>query len=155
VEVLAREGHRVTAACGGNECATLAEAQPFDLALVDLRMPDLDGLEVLRRLGTLRPPVPVIILTAFATMQTAIETIRAGAYDYLSKPFRIDEIKLVVARALEAQRLLRENREYRAQLDARYGVENLVGQSPEMVTIYKLVARVAPLETTVLIQGET
>jgi DNA-binding NtrC family response regulator len=154
-EVLAREGYRVAAASGGCECATLAEGQPFDLALVDLRMPDLDGLEVLRRLGALRPPVPVIILTAFATMETAIETIRAGAYDYLSKPFRIDEIKLVVARALEAQRLLRENREYRAQLDARYGVENLVGQSPEMVAIYKLVARVAPLESTVLIQGET
>ncbi|HEU4371050.1 MAG TPA: sigma-54 dependent transcriptional regulator [Methylomirabilota bacterium] len=155
VEVLAAEGYRVQAADSGEACVRLAEAQPFDLALVDLRMPDLDGLAVLRRLSALRPPVPVLILTAFATLQTAIETIQAGAWDYLSKPFRIDEIKLGVARALEAQRLARENLQYRRQLDARYGVQNLVGQSPPIVEIYKQVARLAALDTTVLIQGET
>jgi two-component system, NtrC family, response regulator AtoC len=154
-EVLTGEGYRVRAADGGQACVRLAEAEPFDLALIDLRMPDLDGLEVLRRLTALRPPVPVLILTAFATLQTAIDTIRAGAWDYVSKPFRIDEIKLGVARVLEAQRLARENLQYRRQLDARYGIENLVGQSPEMVVIYKQVARLAALDTTVLIQGET
>jgi DNA-binding NtrC family response regulator len=155
VEVLTAEGYRVQAAAGGEECVRLAAAAPFDLALVDLRMPGLDGLEVLHRLTALQPPVPVLILTAFATIETAIETIRAGAWDYLSKPFRIEEIKLVVGRALDAQRLVRENLQYRRQLDARYGLENLVGQSPEMVAIYKLVARLAALDTTVLIQGET
>jgi two-component system response regulator AtoC len=155
VEVLARESYRVRTAAGGAECIRLAETEPFDLALVDLRMPDVDGLDVLRRLTALRPPVPVVILTAFATMETAIQTIRAGAYDYLSKPFRIDEIKVVVQRALEAQRLVRENLRYRQELTERYAVENLIGRSPEMVAIYKLVARVAALDTTVLIQGET
>jgi two-component system response regulator AtoC len=155
VEVLTRERYRVRGAAGGAECIQLAESEPIDLALVDLRMPGIDGLEVIRRLTALRPPVPVVILTAFATMQTAIEAIRAGAYDYLSKPFRIDEIKVVVQRALEAQRLVRDNLRYRQELTERYRVENLVGQSPEMVAIYKLVARVAPLDTTVLIQGET
>jgi DNA-binding NtrC family response regulator len=153
--VLSREHYRVRTAAGGAECIRLAETEPFDLALVDLRMPDVDGLDVVRRLTALRPPVPVVILTAFATMDTAIATIRAGAYDYLSKPFRIDEIKVVVQRALETQRLVRENLRYRQELTERYGVENLVGQSPAMVGIYKLVARVAPLDTTVLVQGET
>jgi DNA-binding NtrC family response regulator len=155
VEVLAGEGYRVRAAEGGEACVRLAEREPFDLALVDLRMPDLDGLEVLRRLSALRPPVTVLILTAFATLQTAIETIQAGAWDYLSKPFRIDEIKLGVTRALEAQRLARENLQYRRELDARYGVQNLVGQSAPMVELYKQVARLASLDTTVLIEGET
>jgi DNA-binding NtrC family response regulator len=97
----------------------------------------------------------VVILTAFATMETAIAAIRSGAYDYLSKPFRVDEIKLVVRRALEAQRLLRENRQYRQELRERYRPENLVGQSPPMVAVYKQVARVATLDTTVLVLGET
>ncbi len=154
-EVLAREGYRVRAAAGGEECLRLAEAEPFDLALVDLRMPDVDGLEVLKRLSSIRPGVPVLILTAFATIETAIEAIRAGAYDYLSKPFRMEEIKVVVRRTLEAQRLVRENLQYRQELRERYRVENLVGQSAQMVEIYKLVARVANLETTVLIHGET
>ncbi|HEY7365554.1 MAG TPA: sigma-54 dependent transcriptional regulator [Methylomirabilota bacterium] len=155
VEVLAREGYRVRAAGGGEECVRLAETEPFDLALVDLRMPDLDGLAVLHRLAKLSPPLPVLILTAFATMDTAVEAIRAGAYDYLSKPFRIEEIKAAVRRTLEAQRLGRENREFRRELQERYRPENLVGQSPEMVAIYKMVARVAAQDATVLIQGET
>ncbi|HEV8310373.1 MAG TPA: sigma-54 dependent transcriptional regulator [Methylomirabilota bacterium] len=155
VEVLTREGYRVRAAAGGEECLRLAQAEPFDLALVDLRMPDLDGLAVLKRLAAIQPGVPVLILTAFATIETAIEAIRSGAHDYLSKPFRMEEIKMLVRRALEAQRLARENRQYRQELRERYGVGSLVGQSPPMVEIYKLVARVGNLDTTVLIQGET
>ncbi|MBI2215981.1 MAG: sigma-54-dependent Fis family transcriptional regulator [Candidatus Rokubacteria bacterium] len=155
VEILEREGYRVRAAAGGLECVQLAEAAPPDLALVDLRMPDLDGLEVLRRLRGLGPVPLVLILTAFATIDTAIDAIRAGAYDYLSKPFRVDAITLAVRRALEAHRLLRENAHYRAELRERYRVENLVGQSPRMVDVYKLIARVAALDTTVLVEGET
>jgi DNA-binding NtrC family response regulator len=154
-EVLAREGYRVRVAAGGAECIAAARGEPFDLALVDLRMPDIDGLDVLRALRALQPPVPVLVLTAFATIDTAIAAIRAGAHDYLSKPFRIEEITLAVARTLETERLVRENLQYRRQLDDRYGVQNLVGQSPEMVGIYKLVARVAALDTTVLVHGET
>jgi two-component system response regulator AtoC len=154
-EVLVRQGYRVRTASGGAECIRLAEAESCDLALVDLRMPDLDGLEVLNRLRTLEPAPLVLILTAFATVDTAIDAIRAGAYDYLSKPFRIEEITVVVRRALEAQRLLRENARYREELRDRHRVENLVGRSPQMVEIYKLMARVAALDTTVLLQGET
>jgi two-component system response regulator AtoC len=154
-EALGREGYRVRLAAGGEECLRLAAAEPFDVALIDLRMPDLDGLGVLKRLATIQPDLPVIILTAFATIETAIEAVQAGAFDYLSKPFRLDEIKVVVRRTLDARRLARENLQYRQELKARYGFETLVGQSHQMVEIYKLVARVANLETTVLIQGET
>ncbi len=154
-EVLTGEGYRVRAATGGEECLRLAAGEPFDLAIVDLRMPGVDGLQVIRRLASVQPGVPVLILTAFATIDTAIEAIHEGAYDYLSKPFRMEEIKLVVQRTLEARRLVRENIQYRHELQDRYGVQNLVGQSPAMVEVYKLVARVARLDTTVLIQGET
>ncbi len=154
-EVLSREGYRVVVAGGGEECIRLAESKAFDLALVDLRMPDLDGLDVLKRLGSIQPGVPVLILTAFATMETAIQAVQAGAYDYLSKPFRMEEIRLVVRRAIEVQRLARENQQYRQELRDRYRVENLVGRSPQIVEVYKLVARVAGFDTTVLIQGET
>ncbi len=154
-EVLGREGYRVRTAGGGEECVQLAQREPFDLALVDLRMPDLDGLEVLRRLSGLDPPVPVLMLTAFGSIDTAVEAIGAGACDYLSKPFRMEEIKLVVRRTLEAQRLSRDNQRYREELRDRHRVENLVGQSPQMVEIYTRIARVARLDTTVLLQGET
>jgi DNA-binding NtrC family response regulator len=155
VEVLVREGYRVRAAAGGAEAIRLAETEVFDVALIDLRMPDVDGLGVLGRIRALDPAPAVFILTAFATIETAIEAIRHGAYDYLSKPFRVDEIKLAMRRVLETQRLTRENREYRQELRTRYGVDALIGQSPEMVEIYRLVARVSGLDTTVLVQGET
>jgi DNA-binding NtrC family response regulator len=154
-EVLAGEGYVVRSAASGAECVGLAEREPFDLAIVDLRMPDVDGLEVTRRLAAMQPDLPVIILTAFATIDTAIEAIRQGAADYLSKPFRMEQLKVVVRRILESRRLARENLQYRQQLQDRFGVENLVGQSPGMVEVYKLVARVAGVDTTVLIQGET
>ena len=154
-EALGREGYRVRVADGGEACLRLAEAEAFDLALVDLRMPDLDGLSVLKRLAARQPDLPVVILTAFATMATAIEAVNAGAADYLSKPFRMEEIKIVVRRTLEGRRLARENLQYRQELKARHGFETLIGQSHQMTEIYKLVARVAGLDTTVLIDGET
>ena len=154
-ETLSREGYRVRIASGGDEALRLAGAEPFDMALVDLRMPDLDGLGVLKQLAMIQPDLPVVILTAFATIETAIEAVNAGAFDYLSKPFRMEEIKIVVRRTLDARRLARENLQYRQELKARYGFEGLVGQSHQMVEIYKLIARMAALDTTVLIQGET
>src|SRR5207244_5082770 len=117
--------------------------------------PEFDYIDVLARIRALVPAPPVFILTAFASIDTAIEAIRQGAYDYLSKPFRVDEIKLAVRRVLETERLVRENREFRQELQGRYGVERLIGQSPEMVAIYRLGARVAAPDTTLLIQGET
>jgi two-component system response regulator AtoC len=154
-EVLAGEGYTVRAASGGAACLELAAREPVELAIVDLRMPDMDGLEVIRRLAVIRPGIPIIILTAFAGIDTAIEAIRGGATDYLSKPFRMEQITIAVRRILESKRLARENVQYRQERADRFGVRNLIGQSPAMVEVYKLVARVAGLDTTVLIQGET
>ena len=154
-ETLGREGYRVRVAGGGEDALRLAGAEPFDMALVDLRMPDLDGLAVLKQLAMIQPELPVVILTAFATIETAIEAVNTGAFDYLSKPFRMEEIKIVVRRTLDARRLARENLQFRQELRARYGFEGLVGQSHQMVEIYKLIARMAALDTTVLIDGET
>jgi two-component system response regulator AtoC len=154
-EVLAKEGYQVRAAAGGRECLELARAGPVDLALLDLRMPDLDGLEVLRQLQVLHPDAPALILTAFAGIETAIDALRAGAYDYLSKPFRMEEIRLVVRRALEQRRLRAENLRFQQELRDRYRFENIVGLSPQMVEVYRLAARAAVTDATVLIQGET
>jgi DNA-binding NtrC family response regulator len=153
-EALGREGYRVSLVASGEECVRLAEAEPFDAALVDLRMPGLDGLGVLKRLAAIQPGLPVVILTAFASIDTAIEAVNAGASDYLSKPFRMEEIKVVVRRTLSARRLLPDAAGDRALAPPRRA-DNLVGQSHQMAEIYTLIARVASLDTTVLIQGET
>ena len=154
-EVLAKEGYRVAAAGGGAEALELARGTPIDLAIVDLRMPDVDGLAVLRGLHGLRPGVPVVILTAFATIETAMEAIRAGAYDYLSKPFQLDLIRLRARRALEERRLRSENLRYRQELRARFSSRHVVGTSPAMVEVYGLAARVAGGDAPVMIVGET
>src|SRR5262245_65333065 len=113
------------------------------MALVDLRMPDLDGLAVLKKLAMIQPDLPVVILTAFATIETAIEAVNAGAFDYLSKPFRMEEIKIVVRRTLDARRLARENLQYRQELGARDGFEGLVGPSHPVVESYERAAGLA------------
>jgi DNA-binding NtrC family response regulator len=153
-EALGREGYRVSLVASGEECVRLAETEPFDAALVDLRMPGLDGLGVLKRLAAIQPGLPVVILTAFASIDTAIEAVNAGASDYLSKPFRMEEIKVVVRRTLSARRLLPDAAADRTLATPRRA-DNLVGQSHQMAEIYTLIARVASLDTTVLIQGET
>jgi two-component system, NtrC family, response regulator AtoC len=154
-EVLAKEGYLVRSAGGGSEALDIARQVPIDLAFIDLRMPDVDGLAVLRGLHGVRPGTPVIILTAFATIETAMEAIHAGAYDYLSKPFQLELIRLRARRALEEQRLRSENLRYRQELQTRFAAKHVVGTSPSMVEVYRLAARVASADTAVLIVGET
>src|SRR5262245_8149131 len=154
-EVLTGDGYAVRAASGGAACLDIAAREAIDLAIVDLRMPDMDGLEVVRRLRATRPGLPIIILTAFAGIDTAIEAIRGGATDYLSKPFRMEQMTIAVRRIIESRRLARENVPDRAEGADRPGARELIGQSPAMVEVYKVIARVAGLDTTVLIQGET
>ena len=154
-EVLAREGYRVRSTTRGDEAAEWAEADAFDLVLADVRMPDRDGLEVLRAFRRTDPATIVIMMTAFGTLESAIEAIREGADDYISKPFNLEEVKLTLRRALERRRLVAENQRFREELRERYRVDRLVGSSAAMLEVYKLVARVAPGRSTVLIQGES
>jgi DNA-binding NtrC family response regulator len=154
-EVLARDGYQVEIAERGEEALEKAETTFFDVVLSDVRMPDLDGVEVLRALKHLSPETAVIMVTAFGSIETAIESIKQGAYDYISKPFKLDEVKLTVKRALDHKRLVRENLRLRLELKAQHRLENIVGRSASMLEVYKIVARVASGSSTVLIQGES
>jgi DNA-binding NtrC family response regulator len=154
-EVLHKEGYRVITATSGQDAIRLAQEVPFDLAILDIRMPDLSGIEVLKTLKRINAQMPVLMATAYSSMHTAIEAIRQGAYDYLSKPCKIEELTLTVKRALEQYRLLQENQYFRQELREKYRFENIVGQTPVMLDIYKTVARLVDSTTTVLIQGES
>ena len=154
-ELLRRDGRQVATAPSGTAAIDLARETPFDVVLTDLRLPDLDGLEVLRAVHAASPDTAVIVLTAFGTMDTAIEAIQAGAYDYLSKPFKLQAVRLIIQRALERKRLLHENRRYRQELRGKYQLANVIGASEPMLDVIKTVARVAPTRSTVLLQGES
>jgi len=155
-DVLQLEGYTILEASSGAAALSLLEQQTPNLVLTDLRMREIDGMKVLKAVRARCKEVPVIVMTAFTSMETAIDAIRNGAYDYLSKPFKLDHLRMVVSRALEQSILLRENRRLRTMVEERHQAQSeVIGRSPEMVEIYKLIARVAPLPTTVLIQGES
>jgi two-component system response regulator AtoC len=154
-EVLEQEGYQVSTAIRGQEAIDLAREVPFDLAIVDIRIPDLSGIEVLKALKRINTQMPVLMTTAYSSMDTAIEAIRQGAYDYLSKPCKIEELNLTVKRALEQYKLLRENQYFRQELRQKYKFENIVGTTPAMLEVYKTVARLVDSKATVLIQGES
>ncbi|MGH8060264.1 MAG: sigma-54-dependent transcriptional regulator, partial [Candidatus Entotheonellia bacterium] len=154
-EVLGKEGYRVSIATSGREAIQLGQDIPFDLAIIDIRMPDIGGIEVLKALKRTNAQLPVLIVTAYSSMDTAIEAIRQGAYDYLSKPCKLEELKLTVRRALEQYQLLKENQYFRQELRGKYKFENIVGSTPAMLEVYKTVARVVNSKATVLIQGES
>ena len=154
-EVIAKEGYEVeTAEDAETALVRLGEWQP-ELVITDIHMPGMDGLALLAAVREKEPDIPVVLLTAFGSLKTTVDAIKAGAFDYLSKPFIVDDIRLVVRRALEHKKLVRENRSLRGQLQERYKFDNLVGSSSGMVEVYKLVARVAETDSTVLIQGES
>jgi len=154
-EVLSKEGYVVDKALNGREAIDKGENKPYDVVLTDIRMIDVDGMEVLRAYRQKSPDSIIIMMTAFGSIETAIGAIKEGAYDYVSKPFKLDEIKLTIRRALEQKRLLQENLFYRQELITKYKLENIVGRSPQMLQVYKTVARVAESRSTVLIAGES
>jgi two-component system response regulator AtoC len=154
--ILTSAGHRVTALSDGREAvATLDAGDPPDLVVSDIRMAEVDGLQVIDAFRERAPETPVILVTAFGNIDGALEAIRRGAADYLSKPYDVDAIKLVVARALQHRALAMENRALRRGLRDRYRLENVVGRSEAMLQVYKTAARVASTDATVLIQGES
>ncbi|HSF30592.1 MAG TPA: sigma-54 dependent transcriptional regulator [Candidatus Tectomicrobia bacterium] len=154
-EVLEQEGYQVSTATTGQEAIDLSREVPIDLAIIDIRMPDVSGIEVLKALKRVNAQMPVLMTTAYSSMNTAIEAIREGAYDYLSKPCKMEELSLTVKRALEQYQLLRENQYFRQELREKYKFENIVGTTPGMLAVYKTVARLVDSKATVLIQGES
>jgi DNA-binding NtrC family response regulator len=153
--LLKQAGHEVAQADGVGAAAKALAAASFDLVITDLRMPDGDGLEVVRRTRGVRPEAEVIVLTAYAGWESAKEAMRLGAFDYFEKGREPDELLHRIEQALEKKALRRENRDLRRQVETRYSMTGIVACSAEMQRVLDLVARVAPTEATVLIQGES
>ncbi len=154
-DALKKEGYAVEAFASGEEVIARGRAGHVDVVLTDIRMGAVDGLTVLREFKRMSPNTAVVVLTAFGSLQGAIEAIKQGAYDYLAKPFKREEIKLVVKRSLDHCRLLRENARFRQELKTKSDWSPLVGSSTAMLDVYKMVARVAESRSTVLLQGES
>jgi two-component system response regulator PilR (NtrC family) len=155
--LLQREGHRVVAAANGKEALRLAREGRFDLVISDIRMPQLDGVGLLEGLREADHEMPVILITAFASASSTIEAMKQGAFDYITKPFKVEEIKGVVTRALEAQRVRAAAGAAPAPApgEAAPAIEGLIGRSPKMVEVYKVISKVANVAGTVLITGES
>jgi DNA-binding NtrC family response regulator len=148
-------GFTVLPACSGAAGMRLLREATVDAVVTDLRMPDFDGLEIVRAAAESQPDAKVIIITAFATIASAIDAVKRGAFDYVSKPFEIEELVLALERALEDSRLRRENRSLRGELERRYGFENLIGASPPMQEVFDLIRGAARADLNVLITGES
>ena len=152
---LAEEGYAVLTAASGEQGLDLLKKEGADLVVTDVRMAGMDGLQVLERAHKLDPHVQVIILTAFGTIEMAVEAMKAGAFHYISKPFNRDELKLTIRKALQLKELERENVALRQELRVRIGLDHIIADSRPMKAILEMVQRVAPTETTVLILGES
>jgi len=153
--ILENEGYSVTQAENGKKAIELLRKEHFHLILTDLKMPEVDGFEVLKMAKALSPDSSVIVLTAYASVESAITAMKAGAYDYLSKPINIDEVRLVIKKALNQITLVEENIELKKQLKGKYKFENIIGVSTQMQKVYQLMERVIETDSTIIIQGES
>ena len=154
-EIITKEGYHVDTAGNGEEALEVLSKDPPDIVITDLQMPGMDGLTLLAAIRMRLPDTLVILATAYGSLKTAVDGIKAGAFDYLSKPFIVEEIRLLVRRAIEHKQVRSENQSLRQQLRDRYRFDNIVGSSPAMVNVYKMIARVAQTDSTVLLQGES
>jgi DNA-binding NtrC family response regulator len=155
LRILAGDEFQVESVQDGREALKKIEENPYDVVILDIMMPTIDGLEVLRRVKETHPNVDVIMITGLSQVDTAVQAMKLGAFDYISKPFEPDELKLVVYRALERRRLLQENFTLRSEVSSKYRFENIIGLSPQMQAVYRLIAQCAPTSSTVLITGES
>jgi two-component system response regulator AtoC len=153
--ILADHGWEARAVGSAADALQELEARDPDLVLTDVRMPGMDGVALLREIQRRRPDLTVIVMSAYGAQEAAIEAMKAGAYDYLSKPFRRDEVVLVIRKAEERERLARENRRLRTELAEEYAPANLVGSSAAMQEVLRQIRKVAPQKTTVLVLGES
>lgn len=150
-----RTEHNVMAASSGEQAVAILNSEPVDVVLTDLMMEGLDGMAVLRHARSLETPPAVIILTAFGTIEGAVEALKEGAYHYLTKPVNVKELRHLVDKASEHRNLVRENQDLRQQIDKRYGMEGMVGETSEMQQLYDKVRLIAPTKANVLILGES
>ncbi len=150
-----RREYRVATAESGDTALELMAEDPPDILLTDLRMPGMDGLTLVQRALARHPNLVCLLLTAYGSVETAVEAMKRGAHDYLTKPVNLDELELVLKRALRSQKVETENANLHKQLDDKYGVENIIGNSPAMAQLFDTIRQAAPTQATVLVQGES
>jgi DNA-binding NtrC family response regulator len=155
LRILTNPEYQLEAVQDGLEALRRINASHYDIVILDIMMPKIDGLEVLRRVREGHPDVDVIMITGLSQIETAVKSMKLGAFDYLPKPFDPDGLKLVVHRALERRRLLQENLSLKTEVGAKYRFENIIGSSPQMQSVYRLVAQCAPTSSTVMLTGES
>ena len=148
-------GFKVEEADDGAAAIEKVEHRAYDLVLMDVRMVKVSGLEALGRIKAFNPAIPVIIMTAYSSVETAVQALKQGAHDYLTKPLDFDKLRLTLNRAMEHYRLKEENRRLKERLDEKFDRRNIIGGSPAMVQLLETVAQVAPSEATVLITGDS
>jgi len=153
--MLSQDGYRVSVASTGEEGIKIYRLTEPDLVLTDVRMPGMSGLDLIREIHTIDSAVPIIAITAYASADDALRAVREGAYDYLSKPFQVEDLRIIIRNALEARRLRRENLDLRRSVEESYRFGDIIGKSPEMLDIFNLISRVAPSKASVLILGES
>ena len=155
MRVLSGGGFQIDAARNGLEALSAINKNDYDVLILDIKMPRMDGIEVLQRVKETHPDIDVIMITGLHEIETAVQAMKLGAFDYLPKPFDPDELELVVARAFERRQLLQENLSLKSEVSARYRFENIIGSSPRMQAVYRLIARCAPTNSTVMLRGES
>jgi two-component system response regulator HydG len=153
--VLGAEGYMVAEAADGTEALAAVGKGAFDVILLDLRMTSMDGIEALGEIRKISPQVPVLIMTAYASVKTAVEALKAGAFDYLTKPLDIDELKILIEKAMDHYHLRAENLVLKERLGDRFDFSRIIAASPKMKTLLETLAMVAPSDATVLIMGES
>ena len=153
--VLKSMGHEVESATDGENAIQMVKEKPFDLILMDVRMAHIGGIEALRQIKELNPAIPIIIMTAYSSVDTAVEAMKLGAYDYLTKPLNFEELELILERAMDHLQLTLENRFLREKVDSENSFAEIIGSSPAMRKVVDLALIIAPTEATVLITGES
>jgi len=153
--VMEKEGYSAASCADGNEALQAIAKEDWDLVIADIDMPGMDGIELLKHIRKDSPQVPVLMITAYATVETAVEAMKLGAHDYITKPFAMDELKIVVGKALERQRLLVQRDLLLAEIRSQYDLEGIIGVSGRMRDVVDMALSVAPSKATVLVEGES
>ncbi|HED00898.1 MAG TPA: sigma-54-dependent Fis family transcriptional regulator [Proteobacteria bacterium] len=154
-ELLSEENYEVITAENAMQALEIFKESDFDLVLTDMKMPQIDGIELLENIRSINNEVPVIIMTAYATVEKAVKAMKKGAFDYVTKPFQNEELKITVRKAIDLYQLKRENLKLRQEVSRKYQFGNIIGKSPVMLNIYDMIEKVAATKATVLITGET
>jgi len=152
---LKEDGYEVGLAAGGQEAVDMVRDKPWEVILLDLKMPGMDGLETLKHLKEVRPDAEILMMTAYATVDTAVQAMKEGAFDYLVKPFDPDEVEILIKKIVKHKELILENILLRKKLEEREQFDEIIGRSDAMQQIFELIKRVAPTDSTVLITGES